>query len=107
MSKMKSLILARLCLALSILLGGYCVAHEGHGSPQPWVACEQKKKHEACAFSNSRGDIYKGTCKSFSGELMCVRNQPIEYAEDRTELGVSSSLNKALNSQAKSEHKHD
>ena len=56
-------------------------AHEGgFGNEVMWQACEAKKINDPCAFENLDHDAYRGTCQSMSNALVCVRNQPIEYA---------------------------
>lgn len=45
-----------------------------------WQACEAKKTNDPCSFENLDHDVYRGTCQSMSNALVCVRNQPIEYA---------------------------
>lgn len=59
------------------------IAHQGSLNQLPWVACEDKVLNDACEFYNSNEDKFRGTCQSISEVLMCVRNQPIEYATDR------------------------
>lgn len=59
------------------VLSANAVAHEGHGDELPWQACSALSKNDACEYSNSHGDLYKGHCKLFNEALMCVRNQPI------------------------------
>ncbi|MDP2506723.1 hypothetical protein [Oceanobacter sp. 3_MG-2023] len=70
--------LAGLILVLSVLP---VAAHEGHGDELPWEACQALEKSAQCAYTNSHGDVYRGTCRVFSGGLMCVRNQPIIHGE--------------------------
>jgi hypothetical protein len=56
-------------------------AHDGGlGNEIMWTACEARKINDRCAFENLHQDVYRGTCQSMSNALVCVRNQPIEYA---------------------------
>ena len=80
-------------------------AHQGSHSDAPIVACKEKKLTNQCEYSNHDGDIYRGTCRSFSDVLMCVRNKPIikakkaaitESAQEAIESGDVSSPHKAL-----------
>lgn len=57
-------------------------AHDSHTHTAPWKACEEKKKSEQCSYTNGDEDLFKGSCQLFSESLMCVRNQPIIYAEE-------------------------
>ena len=71
----------RLSLAISLgaisLLSMLVKAHDAHLSAEPWAACDSKEKSEVCSFTNSADDLYRGTCQSASGRLICVRNKPI------------------------------
>lgn len=62
--------------ACSLTVNAHDLIHEA-----PWNACESAQKSQECAYTNGEGDLYRGTCQLFSEALMCVRNQPILYAE--------------------------
>lgn len=62
----------------SLTVNAHELIHEA-----PWDACESAEKSQECSYSNEEGDLYRGTCQIFSEALMCVRNQPILYAERR------------------------
>lgn len=55
-------------------------AHSAGTAKVAWDVCYAKDVSQACEFENAAGDIYRGTCQTMSGSLMCVRNQPIEKA---------------------------
>lgn len=56
-------------------------AHEGgHGNEIMWKACDAQKINDRCSFENLNHDVYRGTCQSISKAMVCVRNQPIDYA---------------------------
>lgn len=82
-----------LALAGWALLGH---AHQGSHDDTPIVACKEKKLTNLCEYNNHAGDIYRGTCRSFSGTLMCVRNKPIikakksEIKEDTKETAATA-----------------
>jgi hypothetical protein len=66
-------------------------AHQGQTHKAPWQSCEGAQKEDKCSYTNHSGDLYKGSCQLFSEALMCVRNEPIIYAnkpsaEDRSTI---------------------
>lgn len=67
-------ILATLLAVISVAT----FAHEGHLNEAPWAACDNRDIGDACAYENAAEDVYRGTCRSMSEHLICVRNQPIE-----------------------------
>lgn len=70
-------------LACFLLLGtpGAARAHQGGlGTEAMWNACDARKVDEHCAFESVDHDVYRGTCQAMSNALVCVRNQPIEFA---------------------------
>ena len=70
-------------LALGMSLGSAsAAAHEGHTDDVAWRACDQHGLGDACAYTDHARATYRGTCRSMSGELLCVRNRPIERPED-------------------------
>lgn len=79
----------RIGLASIVLLSVTAYAHNGHIHEAPWHACEAKQLSNACAYKNGEGDLFKGSCQSFSGSLMCVRNQPIIKAGSTIESSCS------------------
>jgi len=52
-------------------------AHDGHNSPVPWQACDNKHPGDPCEYSNTSQDLYRGSCREVEHKLLCVRNQPI------------------------------
>ncbi|QCB45975.1 hypothetical protein [Hydrogenophaga sp. PAMC20947] len=72
----------------ALLMGGLLLgqfptaqAHEGsHGNEIMWKACDAQKTNDPCSFENLNHDVYRGTCQSISKAMVCVRNQPIDYA---------------------------
>ncbi|MEM9454295.1 MAG: hypothetical protein AAGF11_08960 [Myxococcota bacterium] len=54
--------------------------HRGHSNPAPWDACVEHTLGESCQWNDAHGAAYRGTCRSMSEHLLCVRNQPIEPA---------------------------
>lgn len=66
-------------------------AHQGSHDDAPIVACKEKKLTSVCEYNNHAGDIYRGTCRSFSDTLMCVRNKPIIKAKKAETKEQSSS----------------
>lgn len=68
---------------LLALWSGPAAAHAGHGPSEPWEACAASALGDACAWENAQRDLYRGTCRSMSGALVCVRKQPILRAADR------------------------
>lgn len=70
--------------AALLLVLGLChsaQAHEGGlGNEVMWKACNAHRVNDRCAFENPHHDVYRGTCQSISRALVCVRNQPIDYA---------------------------
>ena len=61
-------------------------AHDSNFSQEPWSVCEAREINDSCAFTNSKEDLYRGTCQSMSGALICVRNQPIVRRQSHNEL---------------------
>ncbi len=45
-----------------------------------WSACDGLTLGAPCSFENATHDTYRGSCRSISEALVCVRNQPIERA---------------------------
>ena len=83
--------LAALVVALS--LPGLAPAHQGHGDPAPWAACEGVQTGEACSFRPASGDLHRGTCQTIGGHPVCVRNKPIIPAgSDGTPLWVLTAV---------------
>ena len=64
-------------------------AHAGHGPSAPWDLCAEAALGDRCAWENAEGDLYRGSCRSMSGALVCVRDQPILRAEDRRPMAAS------------------
>lgn len=62
---------------LLTLVGAPAAAHAGHGPAAPWDLCAESDLGDACAWESAERDLYRGTCRSMSGALVCVRNQPI------------------------------
>jgi len=80
------------CLFLSI--AAFCsptLAHGPHVNSKPWAVCAQAKLGDVCSYTVHETRLYKGTCRSMSDTLMCVRNQPIE-----TIIPADTSANKSF-----------
>ena len=70
---------SRLVLALAVVaLSSSAYGHSGVPNTLPWKACESNKLGDACSYSTDEAR-YSGSCREMSGELMCVRQKPIEY----------------------------
>jgi hypothetical protein len=63
-------------------LSGAAWAHQGHLSDVAWRACDGESLGAACDFEDSSHAIYRGTCRSMSDDLVCVRNRPIERPDE-------------------------
>lgn len=95
-----------LVLALwSIFAAGAAKAHDSNFSQEPWSVCEAREINDSCAFTNSNEDLYRGTCQSMSGALICVRNQPILRQQSNNELAHSHAH--LEHSPAELEHQQD
>lgn len=73
---------AWLLLGLSTLSAtGPAHAHEGGlGNAVMWHACDGRQIDQPCVFQSLEHDVFRGSCQSMSNALVCVRNQPIEWA---------------------------
>lgn len=78
-------------VALVVLWAQSAVAHQGHTSTLAWDACTTHTLGEVCEFETDHQEIHIGTCRSMSGELLCVRNRPIVRAEPRPAPSSTSS----------------
>jgi len=67
--------------ALLAVISVATYGHDGHLNDAPWRACDDQQIGDPCAYENAAKDVYRGTCRSMSDALMCVRNQPIEKSE--------------------------
>jgi len=80
---------------------GSAWAHDGSlGNEIMWQACDSRQIDDPCAFRNDVQDIYRGTCQQMADNLVCVRNQPIEYAATQThshDAAVTAPLAKVNN----------
>jgi hypothetical protein len=65
-------------LALALGLAPAALAHEGHLTNVAWEACEGAALGAECVFEDGAQQLYRGSCRSMSGALMCVRNKPLE-----------------------------
>ena len=72
-------------LALFWVLAQPAAAHQGHTSTLAWDACGTHTLGEVCEFETETHELHIGTCRSMSGDLICVRNRPIVAA--RTPIG--------------------
>lgn len=68
--------LAKLLASFAILYSTASFSHAGHGTHQPWHACENKSLNEQCQYEQAKKQ-YKGSCQAVNEKLICVRNQPI------------------------------
>lgn len=75
------LVLGALAATLLVAGAGSAKAHDGSlGNEVMWEACDTRQIDEPCTFLNDVHDTYRGTCQQMADDLVCVRNQPIEYA---------------------------
>ncbi|MEM9489318.1 MAG: hypothetical protein AAGC55_09245 [Myxococcota bacterium] len=77
-----------LLLVAIVLSPVSALAHGGHTGDAPLIACADTELGDGCAFVNDHGDRYRGTCRSISGSLRCVRNRPIERADSTAALAA-------------------
>lgn len=80
-------------LFFTLLLSFPTFAHQGHIDDAAVLACNDKKVTDYCEYKNQVADRYKGSCRLMLETLMCVRNQPIERANN-----IFHPLSKALSS---------
>ncbi len=67
----RAAVLVALCSSLAF-------AHEGHFTNVAWAACAQASLGQACSFEDGAQNLYRGSCRSMSGALVCVRHRPLE-----------------------------
>lgn len=67
----RAVVLVALCSSLAF-------AHEGHFTNVAWAACAQESLGDACSFEDGAQNLYRGSCRSMSGALVCVRNRPLQ-----------------------------
>lgn len=78
---MNNPILATLpAFALTCLLTPVAGAHDSHTDDAMFRACDGKQLGTECSFENAHHDVFRGSCRSMSDTLVCVRNRPIEPA---------------------------
>lgn len=70
-----------LCGSALICVPQFVLSHSASINKEPWLVCENQTRSDVCEFTDNHQNIYRGTCRVMSEELMCVRNQPIEKAE--------------------------
>ena len=63
-------------------------AHESDLNLDPIVAWTGKVNNDYCEFYNHDEDKYRGICRVVDEAFTCVRNKPIEYADDRDEVEI-------------------
>ncbi|WP_426357765.1 hypothetical protein ACPUVO_15095 [Pseudocolwellia sp. HL-MZ19] len=68
-------------VALLFFTLGYANAHLGPLNEIAVKACATKEKSQMCQYEGGHNDLYLGTCQYMADELMCVRNQPIQFIE--------------------------
>lgn len=56
---------------------GVANAHEGTTNRASWEVCDGAELGDLCEFVDSHDALHRGTCRSFDGDLSCVRNQPL------------------------------
>ena len=56
------------------------LGHGGNADPAPWNACLEASIEDRCEFTDHHSNLHRGTCQSFDGRMMCVRNKPIVSA---------------------------
>jgi len=65
-----------------------------------WSTCDGKPKSQACEYKGFHGESYIGTCQVMANNMLCVRNQPIQYPEgvakeahtERTKAGEAADV---------------
>ena len=67
----------RALLVAALLGGGVAWAHEGHLTSIAWDVCARSTLGENCQFDDGV-NVSRGTCRSMSDALVCVRNKPLE-----------------------------
>lgn len=48
----------------------------------PQEACEAATLADACEYTDHDENVFRGSCRSMSDTLLCVRNRPIERHDD-------------------------
>ena len=64
---------------------GQANAHSGPLNEIAIKACVSKEKSQMCQYEGGHNDLYIGTCQYMADNLMCVRNQPIQFIEQSKE----------------------
>ena len=64
---------------------GQANAHSGPLNELAIKACAIKEKSQMCQYEGGHNDLYIGTCQYMADQLMCVRNQPIQFIEQSKE----------------------
>ena len=73
---------ARTLMLCFPLVAASALAHEGHLTRIAWDACGGSEVGASCEWEDGAGAVYRGSCRSMSGGVVCVRNRPIERAGD-------------------------
>jgi hypothetical protein len=69
------------------LLSSVASAHEGHFRSIAWDACATSTLGQTCSFDDGV-NVSRGTCRSMSDALVCVRSRPLEQKRRPVGLGV-------------------
>ena len=74
------------CAAVLVLLGagittGPVCGHADAVDRAAWTACETAALTDACEYTDHHGALYRGSCRSMSNTLLCVRTEPIERVD--------------------------
>jgi hypothetical protein len=77
----------RLAFVVALVLAGSAFAHEGHFRSIAWDACASNELGQACSFDDGV-NVSRGTCRSMSDALVCVRNKPLEPKRRPVEFGL-------------------
>jgi len=64
-------------LTVWLLCLGLAHGHQGHTRTLAWDACDHSEVGETCTYDVSDQERHIGTCRSMSGDLLCVRNRPV------------------------------
>ena len=85
-------VLGGLAAAVVLLAPVSALAHDGSVHAEPWEVCAEATLGDDCTWSNAQHDIYRGTCRSMSDRLLCVRNQPIQRAVEGEAVGPTDHM---------------
>ncbi len=67
-------------MLLVLMAAPTAMAHQGHTNSAPWEACHEHSLGDLCAWNDTEGSLYQGTCRDVGKSLLCIRNKPIQKA---------------------------